>query len=198
MSKITKELHDSIEDMKLKRYYEEPICMRPVSKNLRGKFDVCKQERQECHEPECITLKARINFETAVLPHQPCDSPASQALNGQIDGRLVFAYIDNGMGRGYHVGRFEWQGSQSVAIGKMHGVTNAGTHRRPIDNCENCHEPGHMEGCIEAVIVKGKHKGCRICATYVINFDPGQGAQDTAFVGTIEGVLICDCKDYCD
>ena len=198
MSRITKRLHNSIQNMKLKRFYEERICMQPVSKNLRGELRVRKQERQKCSGPKCVTLKARMNLGADVTPHQPCDSKAAQALNGQIRGDLVFTYIDNGMGRGYHIGRIRWAGAGSLAIGRMHGMTNVGTHRRPIDNCEECHEPGHMEGCLEAVIIKGKHRGCRIQATYVINFDPGQKAQNTGFVGTIEGVLVCDCKKGCN
>jgi hypothetical protein len=51
-----------------------------------------------------------------------------------------------------------------------------------------------MEGCLEAVVVEGQHKGCRVVATYAIEFDPGVAPQDTAFRGTLEGVLICDCQ----
>ncbi|MGI9436116.1 MAG: hypothetical protein ACR2Q4_15025 [Geminicoccaceae bacterium] len=194
MNKITQHLLDDIRALKLKKFYQEPVCMKPISKNLRGEFDVVERRRQECDEPECVTRKAKVRFRTSVKPHQPCDSRPSQALNGDIEGELVFSYIRNGLRRGCHVGHFRWDGVDSEAVGRMEGMTNIGTHRRPVAHCENCHEPGHMEGCMDAVIVKGKHKGCRIKATYLINFDPAPRIQDTAFVGTIEAVLICECE----
>ena len=73
-------------------------------------------------------------------------------------------------------------------------MTNAGTHRPPLMQCERCEEPGHMEGCLEAVVIEGQHKGCRLVATYAIRFDAGAAPQNTAFRGTVEGVLICDCR----
>ena len=78
--------------------------------------------------------------------------------------------------------------------GRMKGITNAGTHRKPLDACEQCDQRGHMEGRLDGKIVRGKLKGCRISASYVINYDPGAAGQDTSVIGTIEGVAICPCK----
>ena len=44
------------------------------------------------------------------------------------------------------------------------------------------------------MLVEGDYKGCRVLATYVIDFDPGIQAQNTAVIGTLEGVLICLCE----
>jgi hypothetical protein len=51
-----------------------------------------------------------------------------------------------------------------------------------------------MEGCLEVVVIEGQSKGCRLVATYAIEFDPAVAPQNTGFRGTLEGVLICDCK----
>jgi len=192
MSEITEQLHNEIEALDLGPPYEEPICMQPVSKDLRGEFSVERQEKQECEKPYCVTLKGWLTFNVDVTPHDPCD--VVPAFDGTIEGELVFAYINDGTGRGYHLGRFKWAGSASTLIGRMSGVTNAGTHRAPAQDCEPCDRGGHMEGRLDAVVVDGEHQGCRVLATYVIEFDSGSKVQSTAVYGTLEGVSICPCE----
>jgi len=194
MSEITEQLQNEIEALDLGPPFEERICMWAVSKDLAGQFFVKEQDVQECESPRCTTLKALLHFEVQVTPHDPCDTRASRAFNGSIEGELVFAYIENGHGRGYHLGKFKWGGADSTLMGRMAGVTNAGTHRSPARSCEACDQGGHMEGRLDAVVVDGEFQGCRVLATYVIDFDAGLHAQDTSFVGTLEGVLIHPCQ----
>jgi hypothetical protein len=195
MSKITDALQKEIEKLDPKQYYKEPICMVRVSKNWQGDFKVAERDEKKCQKPSCTTVKGLIKVESKIERNRPCDSVAAGSLDGEIRGELVFNYIEDGQHRGYHVGRIEWLGNGSKLIGRMTGTTNAGTHRPPLMQCERCEEPGHMEGCLEAVVVEGEHKGCRVVATYAIEFDPGVAPQDTAFRGALEGVLICDCQD---
>lgn len=194
MSKITEALLEQIKKLNLEAYYKEPICMVPVSKNLRGEFDLADRDLQKCKLPKCETLKALHEMKLEVRSNRPCDSVAARRLDGTLAGRLLFAFIENGNQRGYHKAKIEWSGQNSVLVGQMSGITNAGTHRDPLRPCERCDERGHMEGCLDAVVVKGDHKGCRLLATYVIEFDPSTGSISTAVEGTLEGVLICDCK----
>jgi hypothetical protein len=194
MSEITEQLQKEIEALDLDRLYEERICMKAVSKDLKGQFFVKEQEVQDCRRPPCETLKARLHFEARVTPHHPCDAVASRILDGSIDGELVFAHIENGYGRGFHVGRFTWSGAEATLVGRMSGMTNAGTHRSPAAPCEPCDRRGHMEGRLDAVVVDGKCEGCRVLATYVIDYDTSYRAQNTAIVGTLEGVLIHPCR----
>jgi hypothetical protein len=193
MSVITEQLQGEIENLDLTPYYDERICLWEVSKDLRGEFVDTRTEDQKCQHPGCLTHKARLTFTVRVLTNHPCDSVAANGFDGEMKGELVFAYIENGHRRGDHVGKFEWYGSTSRLIGRMAGVTNAGTHRDPVGRCEPCDRRGHMEGRLEAVVIEGEHKGCRVLATYVINFDPGHQAQNTHVLGTLEGVLICPC-----
>jgi hypothetical protein len=51
-----------------------------------------------------------------------------------------------------------------------------------------------MEGQLEGRLVNGRYKGCRVRASYVVNYDPGVAGQDTGVWGTIEGVTVCRCK----
>jgi len=194
MSEITEQLHKEIETLDLGQWYKERICMWAVSKDLKGEFVVGEQGEQKCARPPCSTLKAHLKFKVQVTPHHPCDAVASRAFDGTISGELLFAYIESGHGRGYHLGRFDWSGSTSRLIGRMSGVTNAGTHRSPAAPCEPCDRRGHMEGRLDAIVVEGDHKGCRIRATYVIDFDTSYRAQNTAVLGTLEGVLIRPCE----
>jgi hypothetical protein len=194
MSEVTEQLHEEIEALDLGRPYKEPICMKAVSKDLRGQFFVKEQEVQECKRPRCVTLKARLHFELQVRPHRRCDSVAARVLDGSIEGELVFALIENGYGRGYHLGSFRWSGAAATLVGRMSGVTNAGTHRDPVAPCEPCDRRGHMEGRLDAVVVDGEYQRCRVLATYVIDYDTSHEAQDTAIIGTLEGVLICPCE----
>lgn len=195
MSTITDLLHKEIESLDPTEHYKEPICMLRVSKDWRGRFEVAESDQKPCANPQCTTVKALVNFKAEIRRHDPCDAPGAGGLDGTITGLLAFSYINDGQQGGYHVGRLDWSGANSKLIGRMKGVTNAGTHRPPLMQCERCHNPGHMEGCLEAVVVDGEHQGCRLIATYAIAFDPSVRPQDTDFRGTLEGVLICDCSD---
>jgi hypothetical protein len=73
----------------------------------------------------------------------------------------------------------------------MSGLTNVGAHRTPLMK-KQCDQIGHMEGCLNAVVVDDDHKGRRLLATYVIEFDAGSGSPSTLVKGSLEGILICD------
>jgi hypothetical protein len=195
MSNITEQLRKEIETFELEPSYVERICMWVVSKDLRGEFTFTNLEDQECRRTSCMTHKGQLILKVRVMPHFPCDAVASRAFDGDIKSELVFAYIENGYGRGYHLGRLEWYGSTSHLMGRMSGVTNAGTHRNPLAPYESCDRRGHIEGRLDAVVVDGDHKDCRVIATYVIDFDPSLKAAGSGLLGTLEGVLICPCED---
>jgi hypothetical protein len=193
MSSITDELQKDVEILDVATYYKERICMWQVSKDLRGELRVADQERQQCSKPDCLTLKGHVKLKAQARSHVPCDSVVARPLDGDIEGEIVFAYIEDGHRRGYHIGKIKWGSPTSTLIGQLSGVTNAGTHRKPLPDCEPCDRRGHMEGRLDAIVVDGDHKGCRLVAAYAIDFDPGTQVQSTAFSGTLEGVLICDC-----
>lgn len=194
MSDITDALLREIEQLDVGTFFKEPVCLWSVSKDFRGEFRVRQEDLQACREPGCRTLKGWFDFTLRLTTHRPCDSVLAMPLDGAIEGELVTAQIDDGHGRGHHVARLKWGGASSTLLGRMGGITNAGTHRDPLMRCERCDARGHMEGRMDAVVVDGDHKGCRLVASYMIEFDPGHTVQSTAVAGTLDGVLICDCR----
>jgi hypothetical protein len=166
------------------------VTGRAVAADLRGRGLPDAQDRP------------RLKLE--VPAHEPCDSRASNLLDGVLAvRRLVTAFVDgSGENRGLHTGAFDWVGSDAQVRGTLSGTTNVGTHRQPaFDPCQECHAPGHMEGRLCDHIVKTRDdrlRGCRVTASYRLRFDAGQGAIDTAITGTIEGLIVCACdKQEC-
>ena len=169
--------------------YADKICVHEVSKRIRGRFKVAEQGRQDCESPSCHTLKQVGEFEAELEPG-PCDSGPSEPLTGLLEGQFVSAYGDaDTTNRGGQTGRFRWRGSGAELVGRMRGIVNAGTHYPPVDECEKCHTVNHVEGWLRAAVVEGTHQGCRVSASYTLKLDTEGG-----FVGTIEGLLICQCK----
>jgi hypothetical protein len=189
MSDITDQLRKDVERVDVGRFYREPICMWPVSKDLHGAFTVADQEQQSA----CLTLKGRVKLKAQARSHLPCDSVMSRLLEGEIEGEIVFAYIEDDDNRGYHVGKVTWYSDTSTLIGQLSGVTNAGTRRR-LPGCEPCERRDHMEGRLDAVVVQGDHKGSRLLAAHRIDFATSMQDRSAAFWGALEGVLICDCE----
>ena len=79
----------------------------------------------------------------------------------------------------------------------MSGMTNVGTHRQPVfDPCQECHDPGYMEGRLCGRIVKADDQrllGCQVVGAYRFRFDPSEGFQDTGIRGSLEGAVVCTC-----
>jgi hypothetical protein len=112
----------------------------------------------------------------------------------------VHKYVDgDGNRRGVHEGPFRWRAPDLLATGTMKGVTNVGTHRRPaFDDCQTCKDLGVMEGMLLGTIVRARDKrllGCEVRAAYRLRFDPSEGGGSGAVVGTLEGAIVCDCRD---
>jgi hypothetical protein len=66
VSRIKQHLKKEIASRDLGGYYQERICIWPVSKDLRGEFDVADQERQRCSTPDCLTLKGNVKLKAQV------------------------------------------------------------------------------------------------------------------------------------
>jgi hypothetical protein len=189
MNEITERLREEISALDLGLLYEERVCMWEVSKYLQGNFTIGEREERECGDPLCVTIKAMVEFKIEATPHPPCDASPSRAFDGLICGKMLCTYSHNGSDRGYHWGKFEWHGSASRLVGTMSGVTNVGAHR----GREPCEQGGHMEGRLDAIVVDGKHEGCRVLATYAIDLK-SHGAQNASVDGVLEGVTIYPCE----
>lgn len=187
---------DAYESWEPGRAYDDVVCLHEVSKVIKGEYRVGREDKQECSRLDCVTLKRFIEYRMEVASG-PCDSEESKkSLNGAIEGEAVGANKDGDHdARGGLSGRFKWQGDGSSLVGRSFAMTNAGTHHDPLKDCEECHQPGHVEGWIRAAIVDGHNEGCRVAASVAYNFDRSGDGMQGMFVGTIEGVIICQCED---
>jgi len=177
---------------------ERDVCLNALSKDLEGGLELLDRKEHRCEKPECATLTTVHRLKVEVLPHPPCDSHLGSLLNGTlVVERLVTVFDQDGMHRGFHAGDFQWFGQGAMAVGRISGVTNAGTHREPaFQACQRCESPGVMEGRLCGSIVDtqtGELKECQVIGDYRIRFDPSQGGGSGGVRGTFEGVLVCPC-----
>ena len=172
-----------------RKAYADKICLHEISKVIEGRFALESHEIQGCENPACRTLKQGGEFRAEVQAG-PCDSESARTLDGMLEGAFVAAYKDGDTtNRGGQTGKFRWQGNGSSLVGRIRGVVNAGTHHPPVGDCEKCYTLNHVEGWLRAAVVDGDHQGCRVAAMYALELD-----NEGGFVGTLEGLLICQCK----
>jgi hypothetical protein len=174
----------------------EALCLAALSKNLKGDLKLGSSKAQKCKERECVSLKVTHALKLKVIA-AGCDSPLSKPLDGLFTAKLVSAFETDGDHRALHAGEFGWSAANGVKItGRMIGVTNVGTHRLPIKECQTCKDVGIMEGqlCGQVSAPRGSPlQGCQVRAAYRIRFDPSEKGGSGAVVGTLEGLVLCFC-----
>jgi hypothetical protein len=178
--------------------YDLKACLYELSKNLKGRLRQIKEDSQSCTTPStCATLKTKHELNVQVkTTGSPCDSARGRKLDGRLVVKeLIHGLINDGLGRGYHRGYFWWfdTATSLIAEGTISGITNAGTHRKPLNDCELCNIQGHMEGQIVGRIRKGPLKGCEIYGIYLFSFNPSTTFNSPPVTGTLEGVIECVC-----
>ena len=121
-------------------------CVYEVSKELKGQLNGIKVNSETCDKLQCITLKTEHELQSEVSSHL-CDSAQGKKLDGKIHARIIHGLVNDGKGRGAHYGKFELFSITGIVVnGRMWGITNAGTHHKPVTDCERCDQRGHMEG----------------------------------------------------
>jgi len=173
-------------------------CVFELSKNMKGKISLYRGVPGSCDKEDCVTLKTGHKIGIRLISNKSCDSKIGRLLDGLLQADVVHALNNNGEGRGAHFGNFKLLTNLGVTVsGSIAGITNGGTHRNPLDDCETCNSMGHMEGRISGRVTKGRQPliGCRLFGSYVIKFDPSVDFVDSALVGTLEGVIVCECKN---
>lgn len=176
--------------------FEKEFCVSALSKDLKGEMKLSSSKEHKCKDPECRTLRTIHSLKMNVS-NAGCDSPAAKPLNGTLSVKLITAFDTDGNHRGFHSGDFTWTGAAGLTVtGRMSGMTNEGSHRLPIKDCQKCGDRGIMEGKLCGQVVEGDSglKGCQVIAAYRIKFDSGSTGGTGGVVGTIEGVTVCFCK----
>lgn len=184
-----------------KTNWENKVCVTPISKNVEGKLVFREKREEKCEKPtKCATLKTRHSLGLKLTSHQPCESKVGKLLNGTIGTStlgLVTVFDRDGHGRGLHAGTISLGGTNFKGLGTMSGMTNVGTHRKPVfDDCQPCDARGVMEGriCVKIGSNKPELKGSRLFGTYRLRFDPSPTGGEGKVSGVIEGVIITPCK----
>jgi len=131
--------------------------------------------------------------------HDPCDSPVGVLLNGELKvDQFVSAFIQHGGRRGVHAGNFVWMARGIQIEGRMSGVTNLGTHRRPVfDDCQPCNARGVMEGRLCGAVVRTRVRelrGAQIMAAYRIRFRASRAGIQGELGGVLEGSVLVRCR----
>jgi hypothetical protein len=109
---------------------------------------------------------------------------------------LVHVFDGDGNGRGMHSGEFRWQSSIGLIMGRLAGITNAGTHRPPVfKECQRCHD-AVMEGQFQGVVCRAPRIRRLSALRGLPNpYRSGQrGSARSGVRGTVEGVLITPCR----
>jgi hypothetical protein len=179
-----------------KAIFENEFCVGALSKDMKGELKLTSSKEHKCRAPVCRTLRTVHDLKVNVFG-TACDSPATKPLDGILVVKLVTAFDTDGNHRGVHAGDFTWTGGAGLKVtGRMSGVTNEGSHRLPIKDCQKCGDRGIMEGRLCGQVVEGDSglKGCAVIAAYRIKFDSGTTGGTGGVVGTIEGVTVCACK----
>jgi len=175
------------------------VCLSALSKDMRGELDLTDRIEKKCPKPECRTLTTVHRLLVEMAPHDPCDSSLAKYFNGRlVVERLVTIFDQDGNHRGFHAGDFQWFGQGVQAAGRISGMTNVGTHRKPVfEPCQECGDRGVMEGRLCGSVVEtefGELKGCQVIGVYRIRFDPQEGGAQGSVEGTFEGVIVCPCQ----
>lgn len=173
------------------------FCVSALSKDLKGELGLISSNEQECHEPACKTLRTVHGLKATVV-NTACDSATAEPLKGILTVKLSTAFDTDGMQRGFHAGDFTWTGALGLKVtGRVSGVTNEGSHRPPIQDCQKCDDRGIMEGKLCGQVGEAgdsKLNGCQVIAAYRIRFDPSVKGGSGAVLGTLEGVIVCFCS----
>jgi hypothetical protein len=172
-------------------------CLYELSKDLKGEIVLGNAYEEKCRRLDCVSFKTYHKLDVKVLSHSPCDSKKGKVLDGRLIAKIIHGLINNGEGRGAHHGRFRISSTTGTIVGgQLWGITNAGTHRKPLSDCELCGLKGHMEGRLAGIIWRGDKSliDCRVFGSYVIKFDHSTGFIGTSVTGTLEGIIVCECE----
>jgi hypothetical protein len=179
---------------------EQRMCVSPVSKIVKGRITDPEPERRECDDPKCLSLTTRQLLELLLDPFE-CDDPevSRPLLNGVLQVvDLVHVFDRSGDGRGFHSGDFRWEAGRILVFGRMSGITNAGTHHEPLQECQRCNDPGFLQGRLCGSIARADDpalRGAQIFANYALRVEriAGDGIPEQELRGTVEGVIVRGC-----
>jgi hypothetical protein len=181
---------------------EQTFCLYDISKNaLEGRLRTVLHEPEHCPEPPpCDTLKTVHQLDLE-LQSEECDSPQSRRNNGRLYSCDLTHVLNGGPdGRGFHGASFTWAAPGFLASGTLSGITNAGTHRKPVFDpaCQECRQQLVMEGRFCGVIRRSSGDprllGCQVFGAYRLQLAQELTAPVIGVTGVLEGLIVCECR----
>lgn len=189
-------------------FYNEPQITHSVSKTFKGHH---KQDLlgTTCADPEAMMhLHFPGSFECNSLESADCDSNYSRMnLTGSVKSgyQATFGHDeDNGeqqarfKERGYFFGGFRLLQNDVVILkGVIDGMCNTGVIHDPLQEpCEKCHQVGRWHGRIHGTVrLPNNERGFLIGSIGIdLKYDRTPSYLATEFIGTLEGMLIRQCK----
>jgi len=187
---------------------DQSMCLFPLSKETDrerlGELRLVFVDQETCDD-DCRTLKTIHELDLPLQSSQNdhCDSAKARLLDGRLHVCDLTHALANGdfNERGFHGGNFTWLGQRLVATGTLSGITNAGTHRRPVFDpaCQDCYQPTFMEGRFCGVIRRAAADptliGCQVFGTYRLQFEGSLREPSTRIRGVLEGLVVCECQE---
>jgi hypothetical protein len=131
-------------------------------------------------------------------PYRCDEDPAK--LGGWFEvSDLVHVFGGDGARRGFHSGDFRWMIDDTVVVGRLSGITHAGTHHPPVLECQECEAPGFLQGTLCGKVLRAPDRNYRqaqFIANYVFRaekVDRETGLVRQGVEGTLEGVIVRGC-----
>ena len=189
-------------------FYGEPQITHTVSKHFKGSHRQ-DQLRTVCESPvQCAHLHFPGSFSCNSLESGDCDSKFSRKhIHGKVKSgyRATFGHDEVSpssktlfIERGYFFGGFVLErDDQKFLKGIMDGNCNVGIVRKPLEeSIEECHHIGRWYGRIHANVrlPEGERGFLTANIALDVKYNETPSFLETDFVGTLEGMLIRECK----
>lgn len=189
-------------------FYGDPQITHTVSKHFKGGHRQ-DQIRTHCESPiHCAHLHFPGSLNCNSLESADCDSKFSRKnITGEVKAGYQATFGHDEVSqikealfkqRGYFFGGFGLErDDQNVLSGVMDGNCNIGVVRKPLEEpVEECHHVGRWYGRIQAGVrlPKGEHGFLTANIAIDMTYNETPSYLETEFVGTIEGMLIRECK----
>ncbi len=189
-------------------FFNDPQVTHRVSKSFKGRH---RQDRLHtiCESPEhCAHLNFPGSFDCNSLESGKCDSEFSRKhLNGKMSAGYEATFGHDEVAdkkdlhedRGYFFGGITLEQPKigKILSGAMDGNFNIGLIRDPLEKpFEDCHHIGRWYGRIHAGVRLPDGEKAFLTANIAldIRYEDNPSWLGTDFVGTLEGMLIRECK----
>lgn len=193
-------------------FYRDPLVTHTVSKTFSGEHrnDVLDTI---CVDPaDCLHRHFPGKLDCKSLTSHECDSEFSRkVLQGEL--RASYAATFGHVGdvpfarqvrethemRGFYFGNFGLVNGRGDLFvdGALDGMINVGTVRDPLRNAsEKCHMVGRWHGRVMSAVKIDKGETALLVGSmaFDVEYELTSSWFGTKFVGTLEGMLIRDCK----